>query len=492
MATTPESARVEQQIPEPAGAVDHWFALDQAAVLAKVGSDAERGLSQAEAASRLSQYGPNQITGEQPPSVWQVALAQLRDPMNIMLVAVTVVSFAIGEVPTGIIVAALILLNVVLGSRQELKARASVDALSKMQVPQSRVVRDGHVAVGAGDRDRAGRRPAGGGGRHPAGGRPHPALGDAGGAGGRPDRRERSGRQGRRRPRERRRRARRPVEHALPEHVRHARDRDDGRHGDRHGHGDGPDRDDAHVGHAGPLAAAEGARLADQGARDHRLDRGRVHRRRRPAARPAVRRPGAARDRDGDLGDPDRHAGVRLRSPRARREAARRGARRRQEPHGRRDARGDQRDQHRQDRHADDERDDGLDHLRERERGSASAATATRRPVPSSRSPVRRSRTSRGSRSRSCSTATPPSATTAASSAIRPRRRSSCSRRSWASARRRRDAPTRAWPRCRSTRTTSSWPRSTARRSTGPSTSSSSSRAGRTSCSRAARRPAGR
>jgi len=145
MATTPESEPVEQQIPEPAGAVDHWFALDQAAVLAKVGSDAERGLSQAEAASRLSQYGPNQITGEQPPSVWQVALAQLRDPMNIMLVAVTIVSFAIGEVPTGIIVAALILLNVVLGSRQELKARASVDALSKMQVPQSRVVRDGHV-----------------------------------------------------------------------------------------------------------------------------------------------------------------------------------------------------------------------------------------------------------------------------------------------------------------------------------------------------------
>ena len=38
---------------------------------------------------------------------------------------------------------------------------------------------------------------------------------------------------------------------------------------------------------AGPVAAAEGARLADQGPRRHRLDRGRVHRRRRPAARPA-------------------------------------------------------------------------------------------------------------------------------------------------------------------------------------------------------------
>ena len=59
--------------------------------------------------------------------MWAVAAGQFRNPMNIMLVAVGVVSFAIGEISTGIIVALLILLNVVLGSRQELKARASVD-----------------------------------------------------------------------------------------------------------------------------------------------------------------------------------------------------------------------------------------------------------------------------------------------------------------------------------------------------------------------------
>ena len=53
--------------------------------------------------------------------------------MNLMLVAVVVVSVAIGQVSTGLIVALLIVLNVVLGSRQELKARASVDALSNLQ-----------------------------------------------------------------------------------------------------------------------------------------------------------------------------------------------------------------------------------------------------------------------------------------------------------------------------------------------------------------------
>ena len=117
------------------------------------------------------------------------------------------------------------------------------------------------------------------------------------------------------------------------------------------------------VGHPHALAAAEGARLADQGARDHRLGRGRVHRRRRRRPRREVQRRPAARHGDGDLGDPDGHAGVRLRPAVDGREAARRREGRRQEPHRRRDARRDERDQHRQDRHADDEPDDGLDHL---------------------------------------------------------------------------------------------------------------------------------
>jgi len=123
------------------------YARDVPDVVAAMGSDATEGLKGAEAGTRLSTYGANQITGEKPPSGWAVALQQLRDPMNIMLVAVTVVSFLIGEVSTGVIVALLIVLNVVLGARQELKARASVDALSKMQVPQAKALRDGAVAL---------------------------------------------------------------------------------------------------------------------------------------------------------------------------------------------------------------------------------------------------------------------------------------------------------------------------------------------------------
>ncbi|HEY7042645.1 MAG TPA: cation-transporting P-type ATPase, partial [Nocardioidaceae bacterium] len=116
-------------------------------VVADLQTDLASGLSAQEAAARLASHGPNQITTEKPPSPFAIALGQLRDPMNIMLVAVAVVSLVIGQGSTALLVALLVLLNVVLGTRQELKAQASVDALSKLQVPQTRLVRDGTVVL---------------------------------------------------------------------------------------------------------------------------------------------------------------------------------------------------------------------------------------------------------------------------------------------------------------------------------------------------------
>ncbi|HVN50699.1 MAG TPA: cation-translocating P-type ATPase [Acidimicrobiales bacterium] len=116
-------------------------------VVSSLGSDVEIGLRTEEVTRRLAEYGPNEIAKEKPPSRAAVALGQFRNPMNLMLVVVVGMSLAIGEVSTALIVVFLILLNVVLGTRQELAARASVDALSTMQVPQARVVRDGAVAL---------------------------------------------------------------------------------------------------------------------------------------------------------------------------------------------------------------------------------------------------------------------------------------------------------------------------------------------------------
>ena len=135
-----ERTAVEDRDPQP-------YARESDDVVEAMSSNVDTGLSATEATSRRRTYGPNEITAEEPPSTWAIAVGQFMNPMNIMLVAVTVVSFLIGEVSTGVIVALLILLNVVLGTRQELKARASVDALSKLQVPQAKALRDGQLTL---------------------------------------------------------------------------------------------------------------------------------------------------------------------------------------------------------------------------------------------------------------------------------------------------------------------------------------------------------
>src|SRR5262245_24352783 len=123
------------------------YARGAAEVAAALGTDPALGLSAGEARARLTRFGANELTGEEAPSKLAVALTQLRDPMNLMLVAVTGVSFRVRQFSTGMIVALLIVLNVVLGARQELKARASVDALANLQVPQAKVLRDGALAL---------------------------------------------------------------------------------------------------------------------------------------------------------------------------------------------------------------------------------------------------------------------------------------------------------------------------------------------------------
>jgi Ca2+-transporting ATPase len=134
-----EGTGIIEQRTHPGDAQQPWFSPEGGAVVA-LGSDTGRGLTRGEAADWLSRYEPSRITGKRPPSVW--VLLQLRHPMNLMLVAVVGVSVLIGEFSTGLIVALLIVLNIVLGIRHELKARATVDVLAKLQVPEATVVRD--------------------------------------------------------------------------------------------------------------------------------------------------------------------------------------------------------------------------------------------------------------------------------------------------------------------------------------------------------------
>jgi P-type Ca2+ transporter type 2C len=122
-----------------------WYALPADAVATRMGVNLDAGLDAAEAERRLAEHGPNELPTEPPPGMWAIARGQLSNPMNIMLLIVCAASFAILQVATALVVLALVTFNVVMGTNQELKARSSVEALAKLQVPRARVRRSGQV-----------------------------------------------------------------------------------------------------------------------------------------------------------------------------------------------------------------------------------------------------------------------------------------------------------------------------------------------------------
>ena len=122
-----------------------WHSQSAADVAASLDVDIESGLDPAEVERRLQKYGPNELPTEPPPSVWMVARGQLSNPMNIMLLIVAVASVGIQQFATAIVVFGLVAFNVIMGSKQELNALASVEALAQLQVPHARVRRGGRV-----------------------------------------------------------------------------------------------------------------------------------------------------------------------------------------------------------------------------------------------------------------------------------------------------------------------------------------------------------
>ena len=112
------------------------------------------GLSTQEAESRLEKNGKNKLAEGKKTPLWRKFLAQLADPMIIILICAAAVSAIIAVVEGGgharvgdfadvIIIMAVVLINATLGVLQESKAEAAIEALKQMTAATTKVLRDG-------------------------------------------------------------------------------------------------------------------------------------------------------------------------------------------------------------------------------------------------------------------------------------------------------------------------------------------------------------
>ncbi len=108
---------------------------------------AARGLSSLEAKELLATHGPNELARAEPTSPWVMLFAQFKSPVIWLLIGACTISAALGEVVDAIAIAAIVLLNSLVGFFQEYRAEHAVLALRSMTAPRARVLRDLRTVV---------------------------------------------------------------------------------------------------------------------------------------------------------------------------------------------------------------------------------------------------------------------------------------------------------------------------------------------------------
>jgi len=102
-----------------------------------------RGLSSAEAAKRLEEFGPNELQARGRVSPWSILLEQFQNVLIIILLLATALSAFLGHGVEAIAITVIVLFAVVLGFIQEFRAERAIEALREMAAPFATVIRDG-------------------------------------------------------------------------------------------------------------------------------------------------------------------------------------------------------------------------------------------------------------------------------------------------------------------------------------------------------------
>ncbi|MEO6063239.1 MAG: cation-transporting P-type ATPase [Thermoflexales bacterium] len=128
------------------------YRLEAADAIAALSADAAAGLTTIEAQARLDKFGPNELLSAPPVPAWRKFLAQFNNPLVLLLLGATVVSFIVWLIERdstlpfeALAILSIVVLNSILGYAQEARAERAVAALKAMAAAHATVLRDGQV-----------------------------------------------------------------------------------------------------------------------------------------------------------------------------------------------------------------------------------------------------------------------------------------------------------------------------------------------------------
>jgi Ca2+-transporting ATPase len=123
--------------------VQAWHTLDQQQVFQLMHVDTDRGLSDEEAAHRLRRYSGNALTRMQKKSALAMFMDQFKELPVLLLAGSTVLSMLTGGVADGLVILGVIVINGVIGFVTEKTAERTIAALTREDLPDVEVIRQG-------------------------------------------------------------------------------------------------------------------------------------------------------------------------------------------------------------------------------------------------------------------------------------------------------------------------------------------------------------
>jgi magnesium-transporting ATPase (P-type) len=129
------------ELPGPSERVAHQLPVHEAVLLLE--TDAERGLSEADARERLLRFGPNRLPAVHRHGALVRFLLQFHNPLIYVLIVAGTVTLVLGQVVDASVIFGVALVNAVIGYIQEARAERALEALTAMLTTEATVVRDG-------------------------------------------------------------------------------------------------------------------------------------------------------------------------------------------------------------------------------------------------------------------------------------------------------------------------------------------------------------
>jgi P-type Ca2+ transporter type 2C len=121
----------------------HALSIDE--IVQAFETNAEKGISQFEAESRIKEFGENVYAAQKQKSVWLILLLQFNSSIVYLLLFAVAVTIYFQNYIEAIAIGVVIFVNAVIGFFMELQARNSMNALKEMDVILCKVIRDGKM-----------------------------------------------------------------------------------------------------------------------------------------------------------------------------------------------------------------------------------------------------------------------------------------------------------------------------------------------------------